>query len=488
MHRAVVASFLGSLLLACGSERLTGTARDVDGWDGRAPIDASRTSPPMDASSDRRDVLPPHVPQRDAPVPRPSCGAELTPSQTRAIAPGVIGRVAVDEAGNVYAPAANSAGELALVALDPCGQPIWQRVVAPKVPQTPVAARLPGVDEVVLESLTASGALFRFDRSGNPLAPLTPRGSLTGWVADTQAGLLLRTYEGESFLTLVAPGGTERRRGALTVARDQTIPIDDDECAAFGTRLGCYSAAFDTATLEVLWSTSALDLIDGTTRHVVSPASDGERLYSVAFGVSNYTFVATSVRTGARLWSRELGPSPDGQNGLVAGGPVIGENGLIYVYIAYSKLPVTRVVGDVREVVEPGKDFGWLIAFDDQGNERWRHEAPNASFSEYREHATHLAGDDGLIYLGISSGVFALDANTAEVRWQRTDLGRIRTPRLSMSPNGDLFVQAEGDRLYYLVTAAHGLAVSPWPAPGHGSCWTPARRPDLRPRSARRPP
>ena len=66
----------------------------------------------------------------------------------------------------------------------------------------------------------------------------------------------------------------------------------------------------------------------------------------------------------------------------------------------------------------------------------------------------------------ISSGVFALDANTGEVRWQRTDLGRIRTPRLSMSPNGDLLVQVQGDRLYYLATGAHGLAVSPWPAPG----------------------
>jgi outer membrane protein assembly factor BamB len=390
------------------------------------------------------------------------------PSQTRAVVPGVVGRVAIDEAGNVYTPAATSTGELALMALDPCGTPIWQRVVAPRVPETPVAARLPGNDEVMLESLDASGAsqgLWRFDRGGKPLAPLTTRGSLYGFVASTQAGLLVRTYEGQSFLTLLSRDGTERHRGAITVARDQTIPTGEDECAAFGTRLGCYSATFDIPTLDVVWNTSALDLIDGTTRHVVSPASDGERLYSLVFGVSNYTFVASSLQTGARLWSRELGPSPDGQSGLVTGGPIIGENGLIYVYIAYSKLPVTRVVGDIDEVVTPGKDLGWLIAFDDQGNERWRHDAPQ-SVTEYREHATHLAGDDGLIYLGISSGVFALDANTAEVRWQRTDLGRIRTPRLAMSPNGDLLVQVEDNRLYYLATGAHGLAVSPWPAPG----------------------
>jgi outer membrane protein assembly factor BamB len=425
----------------------------------------------MDAAIDTHthDVSPPYVPQRDTPAPRPGCGADLTPSQTRAVAPGVVGRVAIDEAGNVYAPSATSAGELALLALDPCGQPIWQRVVASKVPETPVAARLPGVDEVMLESLDASGTsqgLWRFDRSGKPLAPLTPRGSLFGWVASTQAGLLVRTYEDQSYLTLLSRDGTERRRAQMTVARGQTIPTGEEECAAFGTRLGCYSEAFDTPTLDVVWSTNELDLIDGTTRHVVNPASDGERLYSLAYGVSNYRFVATSLQTGARLWSRELGPSPSGQSGLVTGGPVIGENGLVYVYIAYSKLPVTRITGDIDEVVEPGKDFGWLIAFDDQGNERWRHEAPHPSFAEYREHATHLAGDDGLIYLAISSGVFALDANTGEVRWQRTDLGRIRTPRLSMSPNGDLLVQVVGEGLYYLATGAHGLAVSPWPAPG----------------------
>ncbi|HMI93694.1 MAG TPA: hypothetical protein VK509_20110, partial [Polyangiales bacterium] len=121
--------------------------------------------------------------------------------------------------------------------------------------------------------------------------------------------------------------------------------------------LGCRSATFDAANGNALWKAGALELIDGTTRHVVSLANDGERLYQLVHGISSYRFEASSLQTGERLWSRELGPSQGGQD-----------------------------------------------------------------------------GSDGAIYLATGTGVFALDADTAELRWERRDLPRLRTPRLALSP------------------------------------------------------
>jgi PQQ-like domain len=449
--------------LACAQERRADEPQ-ADAAVAMTPRDAGAAPQAGGASVAAR-----YMPPSDAPLPAPSCGGPLPPGETRASVKGVIGRVAVDEHGNVYAPSATAARELALTALDACGKQLWQRVVAPKVPESLLAARLPGRDEVVLDSLGGSGAtqgLWRFDRKGEALESWSMQGTPHEWVASTDAGLLLRTYDQHGFLTLLGADGMERRWQQETVARQQTIPTGEEECAAFGTRLACQSVAFDSATLRSLWATDALELIDGTTRHSVNPASDGERLYSLVYGVSTYFIRATRVDTGEQVWARDLGPSPSGQFGLATGGPIIGEDGAIYVYIAYSKQPVTRPVGHVDEVVEPGEDLGWLIAFEATGEERFRDAAPHGGFADYDEHATHLAGDDGAIYFATAKGVFAVDARDGSARWQRMDLGRIDNPRLTLSPDGDLLVQTASDELIYLATDAHGAADSPWPLPG----------------------
>ena len=362
--------------------------------------------------------------------------------------------------------------ELSLGALDPCGQLLWQRPVASEIPERELVARLVSDNEVVLDALRNYGdaqQLWHFDLSGEPLSQQVTDPGAGGWIAGTRDGLFINTYEQPNrYVTRIAPDGSEARIEPVEVARRQRIPASEEECAAFGSVLGCYSASYDTGSLEALWTTSSLELPDGTTRHLVNPASDGDTLYTIVYGVSSYHAVARSMRSGEMRWRHALGPSPSGQNGLRTGGPVIGEGGLVHFYIAYMKLAETRLIGDVLEEVTPAVRYGWVISYDNSGAERWRLDvAEENSWSVYDEHAMLVAGRGDILYFGGQRVVMALDGQTGATLWRRDDLGLSFTPRVALSPNGDLLVQTRDERLHLLATeSAGGAADSPWPAPG----------------------
>lgn len=405
-----------------------------------------------------------HVPPAlDPPLPAPNCGGQLAPGQTRAIVGGIIGRVAIDAEGNVYTPFASESGELGLEALDPCGELLWQNIVASSLPMHPTAARLIAENEVILEALSdfdPPGGIWRFERTGEPLPPLPLEGRYYSWIGADGTAIYLDGYlDGHTVLSRVTPSDE--------VTRPTEIAADEEECAVFGARIGCYLGTFRTDTLEAVWSKASIPIIDGTMRHAVNPALTDDRLYGLVYGVSTYRVVAQSLNTGESVWSDDLDPSPSGQSGLVTGGAVVGENGWVYFYVAHRKDAVLGpITGDFQPTIQNEENYGWLIAYDDKGNERWRLDAPSMT-EQYREHATHLAGRGGVIYLATTVEVWALDGTTGEVLWTRSDLSQVWTPRIALSPNGDLLVQSNPNQLMYLATGnAGGTADSMWPAPG----------------------
>lgn len=438
------------------------------------PHTPTRASEPAASADDDSDPAGPHaqepppthrVAPPDAPLPPPDCGGALAPGETRVEIPDVIGRAAIGADGALYLPRRSADGELMLSVLDACGEVTWERVVSDVLPDRPVLARLPNDNEVVLDALRdprRSRTFHRFDRQGELLSGLTEEvlAQYPEWLTGGEGRQIARAWAEDTGAFIIDLSEADPRGGAPVDAR-----FYEEECAGFGERLLCYEAAFDLNTLEALWTRAPAELLDGTTRHVNAPASDGERLYAIVYGVSNYRLVAKHGETGERLWSHELGPSPSGQYGLVTGGPVIGPDGTLYVYIAYSKRPViAELAGDIVGEIEPPEHHGFLIAYDRDGVERWRLSAPSGRASEFWEHGSHVLGRDGLLYLAVASGVYAVDSQTGEVRFRREDLS-VGAPRIALSPNGDLLVQLTGDRLALLATGSSGTAGSPWPAP-----------------------
>ena len=161
--------------------------------------------------------------------------------------------------------------------------------------------------------------------------------------------------------------------------------------------------------------------------------------------------MARSLAEGSETISYSLGPSPSGQDGLQIGGPVLGANGWVYVYIDFL-----------------GRDDpqGQLAAFNRDGELKWLYAASTDSTS-FDGHATHVVGRNEVVYLAIGSAVHAVDAITGYEIWRQPMLARFVEPGVTLSPNGDLLARTQSNVLMLIATlSSGGAADSPWPAPG----------------------
>nr|MBK7069327.1 hypothetical protein [Deltaproteobacteria bacterium] len=56
------------------------------------------------------------------------------------------------------------------------------------------------------------------------------------------------------------------------------------------------------------------EILDGTLRHALPPAIDGDRIYVAFFGLSSYVLLARGLRTGRVIWRLDLARSSRGRS------------------------------------------------------------------------------------------------------------------------------------------------------------------------------
>ncbi|MEI8257367.1 MAG: PQQ-binding-like beta-propeller repeat protein, partial [Deltaproteobacteria bacterium] len=188
------------------------------------------------------------------------------------------------------------------------------------------------------------------------------------------------------------------------------------------------------------------EVIDGTFRHALPIAPDGDRFYALLFGVRTYVLVARSTADGSELWRVQLTSSSRGQTNMLAGAPVRTQGGLVVAYLN---------AGDVPE-------GGALMAFRRDGSPVWR-VAARASQQQFFDHATHIAASDGTVYLAVGSQLLAVREGDGQDRWRVTLPGAANTAAPMLSPTGDLALHSDDNRLLVYVTDSHELATSGWP-------------------------
>lgn len=378
--------------------------------------------------------------------PPPDCGPRPPPGTERFRVAGVVGRPAIAADGTLFAPFATPAGGRGVVAVDACGRERWRVVAIEPAPRGSVrggAVRLTDGGDVLLTDLVgdvAARGIWRLDRDGNRRAPYAVEGFLARFVAvPVGQGPLLVTQEG------TAPGrldayDLEGRR----VLREEAWS-NVNECAVRGRVVACLDRAFDLARRRLLWSQRE-EILDGTLRHPLPPAVDGDRIYVAMFGLSSYLLVAREVATGRELWRTALARSTRGQVDLLMGGPVVGRGGTIYVY-----LNVHRSDGGT----------GRLMAVRPDGRIAWSFAAA-ATRTDYQRFATHALGDAGVIYLGVGTRLRAIDED-GRARWEREFREGVNASAPVVSVTGDLAVHTDDDQLVVVATESHGPAATAWP-------------------------
>lgn len=389
----------------------------------------------------------------DAGPPLPTCPDAVPAGSIRWRAAGVVVGAAFGPDGHVYAPVHAAAGAIELASFDRCtGALRWQRPAMPP-PERPGTVRRPRArfttagDALLVnaDGYVALYGVWRYGLDGEARpAYAIPERMVDFYAVPAGFGPIVRTYADEVSRTIVLA-----LDGAPAASWDLDV-TPASECVAVGERLVCYGAEHRIPFGETVWSSGTAELVDGTFRHVVPPAIDGDRLYAIVYGVSTYWLDALDRRDGARIFRVPLMRTTRGQTDLRLGRPVVGADGTVYVY-----------ANGHRE----GESFtGALHAFDRDGEERWRFVA-NASMQEFFLHGTHALGDAGLVYLAIGDAVYAIDARDGGERWALRPGTAFNVAQLALGPSGDLAVRSDGDELFVIATESRGLADGPWPAP-----------------------
>ena len=386
------------------------------------------------------------VPVDDAPV-APDCGPRPAVGTVRFRVPGVVGRVAIGADGMIYAPYATPTRGRGVVAIDACGQERWR---TPAVEPSRGGAILNGEvrlstgGDVLLTSMLgdiAARGVRRFGTDGRPRAPYPVDGTVARFVG-LPAGL------GPVLVTQA--GTTEGRLEGYDLVGRRLFQQRDwsnvNECAIRGATVACLDRAFDMARQRVLW-TQPVEILDGTLRHPLPPAIDGDRIYVAFFGLSSYVLIARDVATGRVLWRTELARSTRGQVDLLMGAPVVGTGGTVYVYVN-----VHRSDGGT----------GQLQAIRRDGSRAWAFAAP-ATRTDYSRFATHVVGDAGVIYLGVGRSVSAVGED-GRLRWMLPMPEGVNASAPALSPTGDLVVHTDDDQLVVIATESSGAANTAWPS------------------------
>ena len=424
--------FLACMASACGARTGLDEPRDV--------ADAG----PADAS-DRQDAGP-----EDVPLAPPPCGRDTPVGSVRFAVAGVTGHVAIDADGTIYAPYETADRGRGVLALDPCGRERWR---APAVRPTGRGrvlggeVRLSTGGDVLLTNLygdTAARGVWRFGRDGEARPPYPAVDAVVRFVG-------LPPGRGPVLVTQ-APRTTVGRLAGFDLAGRQTLDAPDwsnvNECAVSGTVVGCLDTALDLAAGRRLWS-EPYEILDGTLRHALPPAIDGDRIYVAFFGLSSYVLLARGLRTGRVIWRLDLARSSRGQVELLMGAPVIGADGTVYVYVN-----VHRGAGARGELVAVRRD----------GSRAWGF-AATATRTDYQRYATHAVGRAGLIYLAVGRALYAVGEDGRQ-RWTLAIPEGANASAPVLSPNGDLALHTDDDRLLVVATESAGAAPSAWPLTG----------------------
>ena len=401
----------------------------------------------------------------EPPIGPPPCNPALAAGEVRFEIEGVAGRVAIGADGTLYAPLRTAENGRDLAAFDVCGELLWQAPAIdgqdPGIVMRPNARLSADGRYVVLSNTGGYGQAYtlRCYDTASGLEGVCPwSDALEGWRISAWIGW----PPGRGPIGVFFPNDTIDPHllafagdGALLVDLPD-VRADHEECALAldGTTIVCYDVAFDLFEDAPRWEGGGDRLVDGTLRHVVPPALANGLLHTVVYGVSTYRFVTRDAATGDTVVREALGPSSLGQSDLRIGAPVVGVDGTVYVYLNIHR--------------ENELHRGELMALDPvDGSRRWTHLA-DATEQDFFRHATHTLGTGSRLYFAIGSEVSALDAQSGEVVWQRTDLGTaFNHAGPVLSPNGDLAVRSDDDRLFVLATdSIGGSAPSEWPAPG----------------------
>ncbi|MCA9608302.1 MAG: PQQ-binding-like beta-propeller repeat protein, partial [Myxococcales bacterium] len=387
------------------------------------------------------------------PPPPPPCGEPAAPGTIRWQASDVLVGGAFGVDGNVYATVRGADDAIDLASFDRCtGALRWQRPALP-TPERRGAVRRPRVrftDAGDVLAVNGDGYLrlygvWRYGLDGEARAPYAIPDSMVGFYAvPTGRGPLVQTYADEVGHTVQMA-----LDGSVAAIWDDSIS-PTEECIGSGDVMLCYGGAYRLPDGAPIWTHSSTELVDGTFRHVVPPATDGRRLYAIVYGISSYWFDAIDRSDGSRIFRVPLMHTTRGQNDLRLGRPLIDADGSIYVYANGHR--------------DDAPYTGALIAFDRDGAERWRFVA-DASLQEFFLHATHVLGDAGLVYLAIGDGVHALDTRDGTEVWALPTERAVNTPQIALGPGGDLLVHTDDDELLVIATESTGLAAAPWPAP-----------------------
>lgn len=386
----------------------------------------------------------------DIPLQPPRCGRDTPVGSVRFAVAGVTGHAAIDADGTIYAPYETADRGRGVVALDACGHERWRTSAVRPSPGGRVLGgevRLSTDGDVLLTNMygdTAARGLWRFGRDGAARPPYPSVDAVVRFVG-------LPPGRGPVLVTQGAMTTVGRLAG-FDLAGRQTLDAPDwsnvHECAVSGTTVGCLDTALDLVTGRRLWS-EPYEILDGTLRHALPPAIDGDRIYVAFFGLSSYVLAARELRTGRTIWRVNLARSSQGQVDLLMGAPVIGTDGTVYVYL---------------NIRRGGGARGELVAVRRDGSRAWGFGA-DATRTEYQRFATHAVGRAGVIYLAVGRGLYAVGEDGRQ-RWTLAIPEGANASAPVLSPDGDLALHTDDDRLLVVATESAGAAPSAWPLTG----------------------
>ena len=413
----------------------------------------SRTGLPLGAGSDDAsvsDAAPPVTTPPDFPsLPPPDCGTRVPVGSLRGAVTQISGRASIDDVGNVYAPRRYADDDWTLVSVDPCLEPRFETPIVGLDDRDRIFTVVDSFGDVWVVRGRGDGVWrFRSDGSPRPVG-LAFEGRLGTWLGiPDSAGPIFSTSLSvdEKYLYRFAASGVGDR---VRLPMESSF-VWSEECLVSGPRAACHNIAYDRGSLEQDWIRENPRIVDGTLRNIVMPASDGERMWTVRFGISTYELVAHDLSTGREELSTLIARSTSGQVDMVVSPPVLSPSGVVFTYVH-----VRREAGGT----------GALEAFSLMGEPMWSVPAP-ATEEVFGTDGNLLVGRNGIVYLAVGSTVCARGTTDGEAHWCLELDVDFNEPQINLSPNGDLFVRSAAEALYVIRTASPGLAPSPWPAPG----------------------
>jgi hypothetical protein len=422
------------LTLGCGSKTPLGVETSEAG-----PADGARPDAARDTA----------VPVDTAPPMRPACFESLDPGTIRGSIEDVHGRPAYDREGNVYFPR-ESEDTWFIISLDPCLEVRWA------LPLGDFEARRrfnrTTVDDEGFVWLNSRFQVTRATTEGVP-APvmLEVEGDLWTWVAVPPAGPVYASTNGTDMPRYLyrtrAGGGTDRVR-----LEEVSSYVYDDECLVGGGAALCWNVAYDLSDMSLRYYRDPPRIIDGTFRNITQPAYDGDRIWTLRFGISNYDLVANSTEGGEEVVRVPLARTTRGQVDTIMSPPVIGAAGEVLVYFTGHR------EGDL-----PGQ----LQAFSRDGEPLWNYIVDRTNSRDVFTTDSMIAiGDANVAYLAVGDGLHAVVVSNGTPRWSTFGLGDVNDPMVQISPLGDVAVLNEGDVLHVVATESLAVGRTPWPVAG----------------------